>query len=150
MAETRKAGFGKQVEGRLPGGSIVWKVEDNGTTIRLDSEEVPEFWAAIHADRIIRRKRPRQTVSAVMIVRRSGEYYEEERGNMIRHMTEEELKSMGIELTSQCTHGKTNDYPSLLQAWDSLCTGEGFNKVLYLQDEIEKRACGAAILRLRG
>ena len=40
--EVNKAGFGKPVEGRLPNGTIKWKVEGDGATIRLDSEYIPE------------------------------------------------------------------------------------------------------------
>ena len=69
-----------------------------------------------------------------MLVRRSSGP-EDERINMIRHVKLSQLTSMGITLDSQCTHGKTSDYPQVLDLWDTLATGECFHYVLYLQDD---------------
>tara|TARA_B100000212_G_scaffold195613_1_gene147600 strand:- start:199 stop:663 length:465 start_codon:yes stop_codon:yes gene_type:complete len=46
------------VRGRLPGGNISYKIE-NGV-VRLDSEEVPEFWTEIDAKELVAKKHKRQ------------------------------------------------------------------------------------------
>ena len=114
----------------------------NSKRTNQDAHRVMELMMDDETDQAVRDipsvRRRRKVVGSVMIVRRTGQYFEQERINMIRNLTEEELKSMGIELTSQFTHGKTEDYPSLIQAWDSLYTKDGgIDKVLYLQDEID-------------
>ncbi len=47
----RLASHGGHVRGRLPGGNISYKIEDG--VVRLDSEEVPEFWTEIDAKELL-------------------------------------------------------------------------------------------------
>ena len=54
----RLATPGGHVRGRLPGGNISYKIEDG--VVRLDSEEVPEFWTEIDAHELVAKKRKRQ------------------------------------------------------------------------------------------
>lgn len=125
-----KVEYGGPVEGRIPNGSLSWKVEADGSTVRIDCELIPEFWVAVHTDRIMGRKRQCQE-SIVMIVRTTAD---KPSVNVVRHVTERELSRMDIVLTEQSTMGKSADYPQLIQDWDVLLTGRSFNKVLWLMD----------------
>jgi len=53
------------VRGRLPGGTIEYKIEDG--VVRLDSKEVPDFWVEVDAECIAAQKR-KQCIATICII----------------------------------------------------------------------------------
>jgi hypothetical protein len=132
MNNSQKVGFGCAVEGRVPGGSAEWRLENYGGTIRIDSKEIPEFWLAIHTDEILKK---RKRSDSVLIQWRTTDA-KGQKINMVRYVEEDELETVHtIKLENATTHAKVSEFPSLIEAWDSLgTTNTRGSKALYLTD----------------